>query len=276
MVFIRKHELFTETQHIRFIDARYYLSDQPRAHTEFLESHLPGAVFADMDAVLSDPTLRGFGRHPLPTPARFLTWLRRNDLYPWRNESLIVCYDNHRGEFASRAWWMLRSLGCSNVRVLYDGFLSWSGAEIAVLLETLQKAQGETNSENSFPHWGVCAEFQVVTYAALPGAKVIDVRSRDRFESTVTAVSPDILPGHYTEAVNLFFGWCDPYETKTKAALESLQPEASRRSIVMCGSGITSCFVIACMAHFGLRLPLLYVGSWSEIEHRTKSARKEE
>ena len=50
------------------LDVRWDLGD-PHGHAHYEASHLPGAVFVDLDAELSAPPTRALGRHPLPAIA---------------------------------------------------------------------------------------------------------------------------------------------------------------------------------------------------------------
>ena len=51
------------------VDVRWYLGKPGAGHAAYLEGHLPGAIFLDLDDDLAD--LDGYGapgRHPLPSP----------------------------------------------------------------------------------------------------------------------------------------------------------------------------------------------------------------
>ena len=58
---------------MRFVDCRYDLASTPAARARYLEGHLPGAAFLDLDTELSDLTIppEVGGRHPLPTAKQF-------------------------------------------------------------------------------------------------------------------------------------------------------------------------------------------------------------
>ena len=50
---------------VTVVDSRWSMAEGPR-YQDFLAGHLPGAVFADLDADLSNPPSTR-GRHPLPS-----------------------------------------------------------------------------------------------------------------------------------------------------------------------------------------------------------------
>ena len=53
---------------LRILDVRWTVM-QPDGRAAFRDGHIPGAVFVDLDADLSDHSVTGRGRHPLPTAA---------------------------------------------------------------------------------------------------------------------------------------------------------------------------------------------------------------
>ena len=60
-------ELSSAPPRIQFVDSRWELGDSERGHELYLEGHIPGASFLDVDADLSDLTIQNAGRHPLPS-----------------------------------------------------------------------------------------------------------------------------------------------------------------------------------------------------------------
>src|SRR5947209_2423848 len=66
----------------------------------YLEGHIPGAVFADLDRQLSDPP-SARGRHPLPNAERFGAEMRGLGVSGGRP---VVVYDAATAMAAARAW----------------------------------------------------------------------------------------------------------------------------------------------------------------------------
>lgn len=56
---------------IRIADLRWYLLEPGRGRTEYLEAHIPRAVYLDIDTDLAAPPFQGPGRHPIPSPEAF-------------------------------------------------------------------------------------------------------------------------------------------------------------------------------------------------------------
>ncbi|WP_255304209.1 rhodanese-like domain-containing protein, partial [Mycobacterium avium] len=51
---------------VSILDVRWRL-DEPDGRAAYLQGHLPGAVYVSLEDELSDHTVSGRGRHPLPS-----------------------------------------------------------------------------------------------------------------------------------------------------------------------------------------------------------------
>ena len=68
--------LAAHRDHVVLADVRFYL-DGRSGRGAYERGHLPGAVYVELDEVLSGPAGDGAdGRHPLPSPERFAAGLR--------------------------------------------------------------------------------------------------------------------------------------------------------------------------------------------------------
>ena len=127
-VLISAAELGTSTGRTVLLDVRWALGD-PHGHEHYLDGHLPGAVFVDLETELADPPSPGRGRHPLPSVQRLQAAARRWGI---RAGDRVVAYDDSGGTAAARAWWLLRWAGPTDVRLLYGGLASWRRAGCTV------------------------------------------------------------------------------------------------------------------------------------------------
>jgi thiosulfate/3-mercaptopyruvate sulfurtransferase len=104
------------------LDCRFDLMDPNAGRKAWLESHVPGAVYADLDRDLSGPVEANTGRHPLPAIADAEDTFSRLGIDA---DTRVVAYDDAHGAIASRAWWLLRWLGHRDVTVLDGGLQAW-------------------------------------------------------------------------------------------------------------------------------------------------------
>ena len=92
----------------------------PGRHT-FETAHVPGADFLDLQGEFSDQATRL--RFMMPATAQLEAAFGRHGVGP---DSHVVLYSIGTMMWATRFWWMLRSLGFQNVSVLDGGFDKWT------------------------------------------------------------------------------------------------------------------------------------------------------
>ena len=282
--FITEKELSVVSSDVRFIDVRFNLKNPIQGRFLFDKSRLPGAVYADINSDLS-VKCPSKGRHPLPSLQQFKSWLVRNGLDARPHAStVIVVYDQSRGVFAARAWWMLRAVGYSQVHILHDGFNGWKGmvekGSPSDYSSFANDAFAVKHVYNDLPISWEKSAFPLVHLSELSKYKVVDARPGQRFHSRKVGLAQDTIPGHYPGALNCDWEKCDPYSSLTKEQLREIfdmrtdgntSENSTPLAAVMCGSGVTACYIIACVHHVNVPIPALYVGSWSEIEYICKS-----
>lgn len=239
------------------IDSRY----KEFSYHKFEKEHLPNAQYVNLDVDLAHikEDVREGGRHPLPEVKDFQEVIRKLGI---TNSSHIVIYDDNGGAFASRMWWMLRSVGLKKVQVLNGGF---SQAKDSGLIQTSSqimdvKASAIEISSFSWPQ----TEMQDILNKELDEV-VIDVREVDRYSGKNEPI--DLIAGHIPSAVNYpFANHLDQKGFfKPQSEIREMYEHVTNSPItVHCGSGVTACHTILAFEYAGLVIPNLYVGSWSE------------
>lgn len=117
------------------LDASYRL-DPPASDGDYssgpsreawLEAHIPGSVYVDIQAQFSDPSSPMHYTHP--APQAIADELARLGVGP---TDAVVVYDTSNTMFAARLWYLLTWIGV-DVRVLDGGLAAWiaSGAPVA-------------------------------------------------------------------------------------------------------------------------------------------------
>jgi thiosulfate/3-mercaptopyruvate sulfurtransferase len=252
-------------ERVRVVDCRFSLLDPEAGRTQYLESHIPNAVFADLDKDLASPVIPGSGRHPLPDPAVFAATLGRLGI---SRDTHVVAYDQASGALAARLWWLLRWAGHDNASVLNGGFAKWQLLELP--LEQGQQGVTETNF-HAAPRSELVLETEEIE-VALPDVaalRLVDVREAGRFEGVMEPI--DTVAGHIPGALNLPFA-DSLHEDGTWRSPEALREQLEKVLgdglgspwSAMCGSGVTACHVVISGLLAGLPEPRVYVGSWSE------------
>jgi thiosulfate/3-mercaptopyruvate sulfurtransferase len=85
-----------------------------------INGHVPGSVFADLIDVFSDPS----GAYPFTRPSAEAFAAAAGAL-GIDNDTTVVVYDSAVGQWASRIWWLFRTLGHDTVAVLDGGLQKW-------------------------------------------------------------------------------------------------------------------------------------------------------
>lgn len=245
--------------------------DTRPARADYAKGHLPSAVHVDLNSALSaaaepDANPSRGGRHPLPD---IQTWSRTLGNWGIGPRTTVVIYDDHdASNAAARAWWMLRSIGHHNVRVLDGGF----GAAMADSLPiTTDVVEFEAREAYPCHAWRLpTVSMEEVDSARLDSHwKVLDVRSEPRFRGENEPIDP--VAGHIPGAINLPFpknvehgGHFKPAQALRHQYERLLEETPPGRLIVHCGSGVTACQTLLALSVAGLEGAALYVGSWSE------------
>jgi thiosulfate/3-mercaptopyruvate sulfurtransferase len=219
----------------RFVDCRWSLDDPESGRHAYLEGHIPGAVFVDLEQELSDPP--GAGRHPLPSTERFAEAMSRAGV---DGETFVVAYGSLGG--AERLWWLLRHHGHDRCAVIDQA--AWRGP-LATGEETVERARfvPRPRTDDTIGREELAERRDALV--------VVDARLPPRWSGEPNPV--DRVPGRIPGALNA--PWNEPAPPELPAG----------ELVAYCGSGVTACVVLHRL-HLAGRDGRLYPGSWSEWE----------
>ena len=243
---------------VRVLDVRWRL-DRPEGRPEYLQGHLPGAVYVDLDHELSRRGDPADGRHPLPDRAALEEAARRWGL---RRGDTVVVYDDVQSVAAARAWWLLARGGVTDVRVLDGGLRAWIEEGLPLETGDVQPERGDV--ELAAPDAGIAT---IDDAAAWPRTGVLlDVRAPERYRGDVEPLDP--AAGHIPGAVNLpttthleSGRFRDP--DALRAAFAAVGATGDTPVAAYCGSGITAAHTALAGALAGLDVTV-FPGSWSQ------------
>ncbi len=257
---------------LRILDCRFVLSQPDAGRESYLQGHIPGAVYADLDKDLAGPVVSGSGRHPLPEAADLAMTFGRFGI---SNDTDVVVYDDGSGALAARAWWLLRWMGHEQVSLLDGGLNRWQAVGMA--LDVGEVTVAEKKFAGSPKCEWVLKTDEILMHAGdVEQLLLIDARDEARYRGEVEPI--DKIAGHIPWAINLPFQRSLNSDGTWKMATElrdlwadALHKAPNEKLSVMCGSGVTACHLIISAGLAGLPQPRLYVGSWSEwIEDPTR------
>ena len=248
---------------IRVVDGTWFMPAEGRSgHEEYLQTHIPGAVFFDIDAIADTSSDLP---HMLPSPEAFAKAAGALGL---SRDVDIVIYDTHGIRSAARVWWTLRVMGYSKVYVLDGGLKKWvaerrpvEGGEIfprAAELEPMFDASLVRNADD------------VRALLASGKGRVVDARAASRFTGQTPEPRAGLRSGHMPGAANVpWEGVIEgdgtlKSERDLKAVLKNAGVNLSKPIVTSCGSGVTASVLALALARIGLDRVAVYDGSWTE------------
>ena len=255
------------------VDLRWYLGRPGDGHRAYLEGHVPGAIFLDLDDDLANPNGLGApGRHPLPDPDAFVARMAAVGI---GDGARVVGYDDVGGWVAARLWWMLDDLGFGrrgsegeSVGVLDGGIKAWLDAGRA--LETSVPAAPARPARRSLAGpWHGIIEREALK-GRLGDVTLLDARAPERYRGEVEPVDP--VAGHIPTAISAPYGASldaegrlkDAEGLRARYAQLGITPSGGEDVVVSCGSGTSATHHSLAMRAAGLPDPILYVGSYSD------------
>lgn len=244
---------------IVILDCSWHLPAAKRnAKAEFLEAHIPGAQFFDIDLMSdTDSPLP----HMLPRPEVFSSKVRKMGIGDGKR---IVCYDAAGLFSAARVWWMFRVFGHNDVVVLDGGLPKWKAEN-----RPLEDGPARTPQERHFT-----ARFQSMMVAdktdAATANQIADARSPTRFRGEEPEPRAGVRPGHIPGAKNVHYATLLNADGTLKHAdqiariFKDAGVDLRKPVTTSCGSGVTAAILSLALAEAGVSGDRLYDGSWTE------------
>ena len=241
------------------VDCSYELSDKEAGVAQYAQTHIAGAVYAHPYHDLSGPPLTDHGRHPLPSAEKLTRVFSKLGI---SNDTQVIAYDRRGGMTAARLWWLLRYMGHTKAAVLNGGWAAWVAAGQPASSEAHVNASAEFSGTPN-------ASMLVVIDDVLNQSLLIDSRDAKRFAGLAKGSDP--VAGHIPGATNRHYPRNYDADKRLLSA-ETLRQQfadllgdvPANEATFYCGSGVSACVNLLAMAHAGLPMGKLYVGSWSE------------
>jgi thiosulfate/3-mercaptopyruvate sulfurtransferase len=263
---------------VMVFDCTFDLMKPELGQQQFDESHIPGAVYVNLDKHLSvknDPTAASGGRHPLPSRETFAHWL---DSIGFTNAHQAVVYDRNNVNYCGRLWWMLKWLGHDAAAVLDGGLQAWqaAGGGVESAAERAKNASKTKKSPNIPSNYVLASELIALTAIKTVANNlnngnqtIIDARAAPRFRGEVEPLDP--VAGHIPGALNRPFaenmgadGKFKPAEVLRAEFTQLLAGRDPSTVVHHCGSGVSAVPNVLAMQIAGFGATGLFAGSWSE------------
>lgn len=250
--------------HLVIFDATWYLPvTRTDARQQYLEEHIPNALFFDIDDISDIST--GLP-HMLPNPIKFSSRMRRLGV---GDGMRIVVYDHLDLFSAARAWWMFRAMGVNDVYVLNGGMRKWTD-ENRPVDEYPHRPRIERHFTARLTTKLIASQEDVMAAYETGSAQIVDARPVDRFKGIAEEPRPGVRRGHIPKSISIprtQFLNADG-SVKNNDDIRSVFIEAGvdldKPVITTCGSGVTAAIPLLALAQIGHKDHSLYDGSWAE------------
>jgi len=247
---------------IALVDASWYMPALKRDPAgDFLKSHLPGAVFFDIDGVADRMTDLP---HMLPTPEDFARMVGALGI---EDDQTIVVYDEIGLQSAPRAYWTCRIMGARDVRILEGGGPKWRAEGRP--LESGEPRITPKQFTAQFSPNAVKNVEEMKPNLASGERLVLDARPAGRFAGTEPEPRTGLKSGHIPGSLNVPVGLLSENgilkpAPQLAALFEERGIALDRPITTSCGSGITAATLALALEMAGARDVAVYDGSWTE------------
>ena len=253
--------------HIKIIDCSWHMPQTQRnGFEEYKIKHIPNSIFFDLDDNSNKET-------DLPHMLVGLNdWEKIVSKMGIKKEDEIVIYDNSDVVSSCRCWFNFIYFGHNPklVHVLNGGLEKWINEKRKVTNESLniQLSKYKATEKKELVKTIKLINQNIQT----PTFKVIDARSKERFEGKVPEPRKGLRSGNIKNSFCIPFGLC-LNEDKTFKNLEDLKvifnsclKDINEKNIVFsCGSGVTACVLALAYSLINDKYhPCIYDGSWAE------------
>ena len=256
-------------QNLRIFDTTIYLRPKPDGFgyqpasglAEWQVEHIPGAGFLDVFGELSDGAQDV--AFMMPPAAQFAATMAAHGV---ADDNTVVLYNKGFPMWATRVWWMLRSIGFEQVAVLNGGYEKWKKERRATNAQVPRHAPAKLTPRPRPEMW--------VDQDAM--LKVVAGHG----PVTINALAPAVYsgeknqygrPGHLPGTFNVYYGdLLDPHSgeflppEKLKPLFDQSGALASGPVIAYCGGGISATMDALALLTCGQDQVAIYDGSMSE------------
>jgi thiosulfate/3-mercaptopyruvate sulfurtransferase len=251
---------------VKIIDCSWHMPQSKRnGFEEYQEQHIKNAIFFDLDKNSKTDT-------DLPHMLTDIkSWEKIVSNMGIKNEDKIVIYDNSDIISSCRCWYNFIYFGHdpSLVHVLDGGLKKWINEKKSTLNDLTKTISSDyiANEKKEL----VKNKKQINENINVNKFKVIDARSRERFEGKVPEPREGLRSGSIKNSFCLPFSELinedNTFISKEKILdkFKSVKFKLDQNVVFTCGSGVTASVLALAYSLIDIKyMPIIYDGSWGE------------
>ena len=267
MSLVETNWLENNIDNLKIIDCSWHMPQTKRiGFEEYKKQHIPNAIFFDLD---------GNSNKDSELPHMLVEindWEKIVSKMGIKKDDEIIIYDNSDVVSSCRCWFNFIYFGHepSLVHVLNGGFEKWIRENRKT---TSEIANIKLSNYKSFEKKELVINKEMIDQNIYNNKfKVVDARSKERFEGKVPEPRQGLRSGNIKNSFCIPFNHClnDDKTFKNKDDLkiifENCLKSSNQKNIVFsCGSGVTACVLALAYSLINDKyLPCIYDGSWAE------------
>lgn len=230
-------------------------------HDDYLQAHIPGAVFVDWVHEITDPADQPWHAQIAP-PERFAAVMSRLGIAPGTQ---VIVYDDAHSMFAARLWWALNYYGQEQVAVLDGGWKKWTAegrpvtAEIPQIMPTQFVAR---------PNPALRRTAEDILAAQQDAMTVVDVRTPEEYAGQASRTKrKGHIPGALNHPAGKLYHADDTLlapDALRQQFAESGLLDADGEIVTYCNAGVSGSLGLFALRLAGVENAALYDGSWKD------------
>tara|TARA_B100000029_G_scaffold446308_1_gene467358 strand:+ start:1074 stop:1892 length:819 start_codon:yes stop_codon:yes gene_type:complete len=259
--------LFNNLNNVKIIDSSWHLPNQNRnPFKEYSNEHILNSIFFDIDKYSDQKTDLP---HMLP---KIEEWEKIVSNLGISNRDKIIVYDNSDLISSCRCWYTFLYFGhdSSLISVLNGGLKKWKqeGKPVVNTVTEISRTHYFAKENKEM----VKSKIEIDENISLKKFKVIDARSKERFEGKIPEPRSNVKSGSIKNSSCLPFGKLinkndNTFNTKNQLTLsfKEIINIKDNNVVFSCGSGVTaSVLALAYSLINNKYMPTIYDGSWAE------------
>ena len=267
MTLVTTNWLYDNLKNVKILDSSWHLPGQNRnAIGEYSKEHIFNSIFFDIDKY-SDQEIDL--PHMLPKKKE---WEKIVSNLGISNKDNIVIYDNSDLISSCRCWYTFLYFGHdpSLVSVLNGGLKKWKqeGKPITNNITKIFKTNYSAQENKDM----VKSKLEIDENIIKKKFKVVDARSRERFDGKVPELRKNVKSGSIKDSICLPFSELinkndNTFKSRNELSLnfKKIIDTQDNNVVFSCGSGVTASVLALAYSLINNKYsPTIYDGSWSE------------